>query len=121
MQLRSLGNSRCFSKRLLKTTGVKPNVSIPTGSGLEKVNLMMAPGDMPDMYRHLRSTERQIDQMVKNNAIYPLEELIDKYCPEMKEEIPEAVWTYGHSQSTACFTVFPLSSCQTIRLRLRMM
>lgn len=81
-------------KEVVETTGVKPNVSIPTGSGLEKVNLMMATGDMPDMMT-FESTERQIDQMVKNNAIYPLEELIDKYCPEMKEEIPEAVWTYG--------------------------
>lgn len=81
-------------KEIVETTGVKPNVSIPTGSGLEKVNLMMATGDMPDLMT-FESTERQIDQMVKNNAIYPLEELIDKYCPEMKEEIPAAVWTYG--------------------------
>ena len=90
----SLWDTSDVLKEVVETTGVKPNVSIPTGSGLEKVNLMMATGDMPDMMT-FESTERQIDQMVKNNAIYPLEELIEKYCPEMKDEIPESVWTYG--------------------------
>jgi putative aldouronate transport system substrate-binding protein len=81
-------------KEVVEKTGVKPNVTIPTGSGLEKINLMMATGDMPDMMT-FESGDPQLDQMVKNNAIYPLEELIDKYCPEMKSEIPDSVWTYS--------------------------
>lgn len=85
-------------KEISEITGVKPNVSIPTGSGLEKVNIMMATGDMPDLMT-FESGEAQINQMVKNKAIYPLEELIEKYCPEMKEEIPEYVWTYGASSA----------------------
>lgn len=89
-----LWNTAEVLKEVVEKTGVKPNVTIPTGSGLEKVNLMMATGDMPDMMT-FQSGEQQIDQMVKNNAIYPLEELINKYCPEMKSEIPDSVWTYG--------------------------
>ena len=89
-----LWNTAEVLKEVVEKTGVKPNVTIPTGSGLEKVNLMMATGDMPDMMT-FQSNEQQIDQMVKNNAIYPLEELINKYCPEMKSEIPDSVWTYG--------------------------
>lgn len=81
-------------KKIVEITGVKPNVSIPTGSGLEKVNLMMATGDMPDMMT-FETGENQINQMVKNNAIYTLDELMEKYCPEMKDEIPDTVRTYG--------------------------
>ena len=37
-----LWNTAEVLKEVVEKTGVKPNVTIPTGSGLEKVNLMMA-------------------------------------------------------------------------------
>lgn len=92
----NLWDSAEVLQEVVNITGVKPNVSIPTGSGLEKVNIMMATGEMPDIMT-FESGEPQLRQMIKNNAVYPLEELIDKYCPEMRDEIPESVWTYGAS------------------------
>ena len=89
-----LWNTAEVLQEIVNKTGVKPDVTVPTGSGAEKVNLMLATGEMPDLLT-FDATDTQINQMIKAKAMYPLQELIDKYNPDMNKWLPDWVKTFG--------------------------
>ena len=82
-------------QEVVQKLGVKPNVSIPTGSGSEKINLMLATGDMPDLLTW-DATDKQIEQFIKADAMYTIDELCEKYDSDI--EIPDEVRLFGASR-----------------------
>jgi putative aldouronate transport system substrate-binding protein len=79
--------------RLQEATNVKINWSnIPTDGYQEKKNLLLASGDLPDAFYASGFTDKDLMQNGQNGTIIPLEDLIDKYAPNLKkifEERPE--------------------------------
>lgn len=71
------------AKEITKKTGVTLEMQQPTGNSTEKLNLMLASGDYPDMI--LMPRDSIVDKYVEAKAIIPLDDLIDKYGPNVKK------------------------------------
>lgn len=76
------------SKELIKKTGVTLNYSQASGDAKEKLNLMLASNDYPNLLLIGRSTGL-IDKFIQAKAIIPLDDLIDKYGSNIKEQYGE--------------------------------
>lgn len=83
-------------KDISDITGVVPNVSIPSGDGTEKLNLMIATNDLPDMIT-LDISDKNVNKLINQGLVYSYDELIEEYCPEFMDEIPEEVYRYTKS------------------------
>lgn len=68
------------SKMITEKTGVSINFIVPVGNESEKVNTMLASGDLPDVMTLYRE-EPQVMTMEEGSLLYPLNELADKYDP----------------------------------------
>lgn len=68
------------SKAITEQTGVDINFMTPMGSESEKLNTMIASGDLPDIIT-LGWWESQIDEMIGKDMVYALNELADEYEP----------------------------------------
>ena len=66
------------TQNIAEKTGVKINYIIPTGDGTEKLNTMIASNTLPDIIT-LEANSSLIDQLVKSNNLYALDELANKY------------------------------------------
>ncbi|WP_255286700.1 MULTISPECIES: ABC transporter substrate-binding protein [unclassified Bacillus (in: firmicutes)] len=79
--------------RLQKATNVKIKWNNIPGDGYqEKKNLMLASGDLPDAFYSSGFSDHDLVQYGQNGTIIPLENLIDKFSPNLKklfEERPE--------------------------------
>ncbi|URJ34138.1 ABC transporter substrate-binding protein [Paenibacillus polymyxa] len=72
-------------KRLEKQTNVKINwENIPDTDFAEKKNLLLASGDLPDAFYGAGFTDYELINYGKDGTIIPLENLIDKYAPNLK-------------------------------------
>jgi putative aldouronate transport system substrate-binding protein len=69
---------------IMKRTGVKVEVQQPTGNPAEKLNLMLASDDLPDIVLMDRSSDL-VNKYISAGALIPLNELIDKYGPDVKK------------------------------------
>jgi putative aldouronate transport system substrate-binding protein len=80
-------------KRLQKATNVKIEWDNIPGDGYqEKKNLMLASGDLPDAFYASGFSDYDLVKYGQNGTIIPLEDLIDKYAPNLKrvfEQRPE--------------------------------
>lgn len=90
-------------------TGVKPKVSIPTGDGTEKLNMMMVSGEFPDLLT-IGTDDPILDTLISQGYVYSYDELIELYAPELKDEIDPTVWNYstwedGKLYQLPCFFV----------------
>lgn len=85
-----------YFRDITKITGVKPNVTFPTGTPSEKLNLMLATGELPDMIT-LEQTDPTVEKLIKEGLVYSHDELIEKYAPEFKKEIPPDVYKFIRS------------------------
>ncbi|MGG6310381.1 extracellular solute-binding protein [Paenibacillus macerans] len=56
----------------------------------EKLDVIMSSGNLPDMLHAYEPV--WFDNYVKQGALMPLDELIDRYGPHLKEKIPAQVW-----------------------------
>lgn len=66
--------------------------NIPGDGYQEKKNLLLASGDLPDAFYASGFTDQDLMQHGQSGTIIPLEDLIDKYAPNLKklfEERPE--------------------------------
>lgn len=77
-------------KTITEKTGVTVNWSVPPGDANEKLNVMMASGDLPDMMT-ISLGMPQIKLLQQYGNLYPLMELVDQYAPTFKENIPESM------------------------------
>ncbi|QDY82652.1 extracellular solute-binding protein [Paenibacillus polymyxa] len=72
-------------KRLEKQTNVKIDwENIPDTDFAEKKNLLLASGDLPDAFYGAGFTDYELINYGKDGTIIPLEDLIDKYAPNLK-------------------------------------
>ncbi|WHX99204.1 ABC transporter substrate-binding protein [Neobacillus sp. DY30] len=72
--------------RLQKATNVKIKWNNIPGDGYqEKKNLMLASGDLPDAFYASGFSDHDLIQYGQNGTIIPLEDLIDKYAPNLKK------------------------------------
>ncbi|MGR6127459.1 ABC transporter substrate-binding protein [Paenibacillus sp. SER-28] len=72
-------------KRLEKQTNVKIDwENIPDADFAEKKNLLLASGDLPDAFYGAGFTDYDLINYGKDGTIIPLEDLIDKYAPNLR-------------------------------------
>lgn len=84
-------------KFITEDTGVTPNIIIPTGSEKEYLNLMIASNDLPDAII-LEWSQPETKRLIESGQIYSIDELAEKYAPDLMDMIPEEVKTY-HRQA----------------------
>ena len=72
------------ANEITKKTGVKVEVEQPTGNPSEKLNLMLASGDYPDIVL-MERTGDAANKYTSSGALIPLNDLIDKYGPDVKK------------------------------------
>ena len=78
-------NEKLIFSRLQKDTNVKINWSNYTwDSYVEKRNLKVASGDLPDAFFDAGLADGDILKFSEDGVIVPLEDLIDKYMPNVK-------------------------------------
>ncbi|WP_308635735.1 ABC transporter substrate-binding protein [Paenibacillus silvisoli] len=71
------------ANKITEQTGVTIEIQQPTGNPSEKLNLMLASNDLPDMLAIGRGD--LLDKYIAAGALMPLNDLIDKYGPHIKE------------------------------------
>ncbi|HTG70878.1 MAG TPA: extracellular solute-binding protein, partial [Candidatus Udaeobacter sp.] len=69
---------------ITKRTGITVDIQQPTGNPAEKLNLMLASDDLPDIILFERSSDL-VNKYIESGAIVPLNDLIDKYGPDVTE------------------------------------
>jgi putative aldouronate transport system substrate-binding protein len=68
------------SKYVEEKTGVKINFIVPAGNENEKVNTMIASGELPDLMT-MAYYEEGVKRLIEGKLVYSLNELADKYDP----------------------------------------
>lgn len=87
----AMWDSATVLKKVVEDTGVRPKIITPTNGGNEKLNLLMATDSLPDILT-FDANSTDMDTLIKSDKIYPLDELIEKYAPDFKEQIPDVIW-----------------------------
>ena len=77
-----------FRVKLSKKAGVTLDYNQASGDAKEKLNLMLASNDYPDLILIDRSSG-MIDKFISAKALIPLEDLIEEYAPNIKEQYGE--------------------------------
>lgn len=77
-------------KVVKEITGIDMIGRRSAGSYQEAVNMMMATGQFPDMLT-LAVEDPLIDKLIAGGFVYSIDELMERYEPGMKEELPERV------------------------------
>lgn len=72
------------AKAIMEKTGVNIEVENPSGDPLEKLNLMLTAENYPDIVLMDRSNDI-VNRYIEAGALIPLNDLIDKYAPHVKE------------------------------------
>ncbi|WP_236703643.1 extracellular solute-binding protein, partial [Paenibacillus xylanivorans] len=72
------------AKAITEKTGVTIEVQQPTGNSTEKLNLMLASNDLPDVVMLDRGSDI-MNKYIASGAVIPLNDLIDKYGPNIKK------------------------------------
>lgn len=76
------------SKAIIEKTGVTLDYNQASGDAKEKLNLMLASNTYPDLILIGRSTG-MIDKFISAKALVPLDDLIEEYAPNIKEQYGE--------------------------------
>lgn len=74
------GEGDIVSDYITEKTGVSINFMSPPGNENEKLNTMIASGNLPDMLT-LGWWEEGVNKMIEGDLVFPLNELADKYDP----------------------------------------
>lgn len=70
---------------IIKRTGVTIEVQQPTGDPNEKLNLMLASGDLPDIVL-IDRREATLNRYISSGALIPLNDLINEHAPNIVRE-----------------------------------
>jgi putative aldouronate transport system substrate-binding protein len=68
------------SKYITKKTGVNINLIVPAGNEAEKLNTMMASGNLPDFIT-LDVNDEAVKKMIEGQLVLPLNKLAEQYDP----------------------------------------
>ncbi|WP_227793412.1 extracellular solute-binding protein [Paenibacillus guangzhouensis] len=71
------------AQEITKKTGVQVSIQQPTGNPTEKLSLMLASGDYPDVVLMSRG-DASLDKYINSGAFIPLDDLIEKFGPDLK-------------------------------------
>lgn len=71
------------AKKIIEKTGVTVEIQQPTGNAVEKLNLMLASNDLPDVVMLDRGSDI-MNKYIATGAVVPLNDLIDQYGPNIK-------------------------------------
>lgn len=82
-------NDKLIYQRLEKETGVKIEWTNYTSEFAEKRNLDIASGDLPDAIHNAAASDVDLANWAKQGIIVPVEDLIDKYMPNLKKIFDE--------------------------------
>ena len=78
-------------KLATEKTGVTVDRKLATGNDDDYLNTMIASGDLPDSIM-LDWSNPAVMKLIKNGMVYSMDELMDKYAPELKAKLdPEMV------------------------------
>jgi len=83
-------------KYITKDTGATPRIIIPTGNEKEYLNVLIASDDLPDVMV-VEWYAPETKKLIESGRIYSIDELAEKYAPELMGMIPDDVKKY-HSQ-----------------------
>lgn len=67
-------------------------IIVPQNGYVEKMNLMFASGEIPDVVQASSYTDAALANAVEEGVFMPLEDLIPKYAPHLWETIPQETW-----------------------------
>ncbi|SFT13122.1 extracellular solute-binding protein [Paenibacillus sp. BC26] len=73
-----------------KRTGVSVEIQQPSGNPSEKLNLMLASGDLPDIILMDRGSDI-VNKYIAAGAIIPLDDLIENFGPDVKSQYGEVL------------------------------
>ena len=85
LSLLNMGNSKILHNIYINGISVS---SLSQNDAKEKLNLMLASNDYPDLILIDRSSG-MIDKFISAKALIPLEDLIEEYAPNIKEQYGE--------------------------------
>lgn len=78
-------------KLVTEKTGITIDRKLATGSDDDYLNTMIASGDLPDTIM-LDWNNPAVSKLIKNGMVYSIDELIEKYAPDLKDMLdPEMV------------------------------
>lgn len=84
-------NNNPYIDYIRENTNLDITLQIPPADGYQDaLNVIMASGDLPDSIYTFDAS--WFENYVKQNALQPLNEWIDKYGPDLKNNIPEDAW-----------------------------
>ncbi|MUG65110.1 extracellular solute-binding protein [Paenibacillus campinasensis] len=72
------------AQAITERTGVTIEIQQPTGNPTEKLNLMLASGDLPDIILMSRGSDI-MNKYITSGAVIPLNDLIEEHGPNIKE------------------------------------
>ena len=84
------------AQEIMKKTGVKVEIQQPTGDPTEKLGLMLASGDLPDVVLMDRTGDT-VNKYIAAKALIPLNDLIDEYGPDIKAMYGDVLNKSRHS------------------------
>nr|WP_150960378.1 extracellular solute-binding protein [Aneurinibacillus sp. XH2] len=79
--------------RELSGINIKIDPLIPWQDYNQKMNLLFARGDLPDLLQTQGINVAEVAPAVDHGVLLPLNELIEKYGPNLKKNIPEEAWS----------------------------
>lgn len=84
-------NNNPYLDYIEKNTNLNIQVMLPPVSGyVDKLNVIMASGQLPDMIN--TGSAGFLSNYVKQGALKPLDEYIEKFGPDLKRLIPQEAW-----------------------------
>ena len=92
------------SKRLEEMTGISFTVVAPVTSDDQKLSLMIASDELPDLILNYYN-EPTWGDMVNNKQLADMEVLTDKYAPKLKELISPTAWEYARRDDGKVYNV----------------
>lgn len=101
--------------------GVDLDITLIQHDGFtEKLGMMFAQGDFPDVIQGDMPYTSVMSGAIENGLFMPLDDLIEEYAPNMKEQIPENVWnewrgTDGHIYAVGDFLTNTARRCTVVR------
>ncbi|SDX94833.1 extracellular solute-binding protein [Paenibacillus sp. CF384] len=78
------------AQEVTKRTGVSVEIQQPSGNPSEKLNLMLASGDLPDIILMDRGSDI-VNKYIAAGAIIPLDDLIESLGPDVKSQYGEVL------------------------------
>ncbi|TVQ28746.1 MAG: extracellular solute-binding protein [Spirochaetaceae bacterium] len=82
--------STLLDRYVTDKTGVRFEITTPAGEGAERLNAMIAAGDLPDIVT-IGWYEEQFPLLQSSGMVRPLTRLIDEYAPTFWDIIPESM------------------------------